>query len=143
MKKLLIIFGLFILLVFAGYSFLNNQIEDIKNESMDTLESDLESTDSAEMPLAGEEIVYTLEDVAEHDNKNDCWIIINGNVYDVTAYIKDKSHPGGEALLEGCGIDATELYETRPMGSNTPHSEKARGFLDSFQIGVSLEEPEM
>src|SRR5689334_21727949 len=52
---------------------------------------------------------YTLADVAAHSTKSNCWTAVNGNVYDVTPFI--DSHPGGvEAILNVCGIDATELF---------------------------------
>jgi predicted heme/steroid binding protein len=78
-------------------------------------------------------VSYTLSDVAEHDSAGDCWLAINGKVYDVTDYI--SSHPGGQAILEGCGKDATTLYENRPMGSETPHSASARTELEKYLIG--------
>jgi hypothetical protein len=53
----------------------------------------------------------------------------------VTGFIAGGKHGGGDAILAGCGINATQLFNTRPMGSGTPHSDKARGFLDSFYIG--------
>ena len=64
----------------------------------------------------------------------DCWMIINGNVYDVTGFI--AFHPGGNTILQGCGKDATEFFETRPMGSGTPHSTGARNKADTLKIGV-------
>jgi cytochrome b involved in lipid metabolism len=79
---------------------------------------------------------YTLEDVSQHATQEDCWFVINGSVYDVTEYIAGGKHPGGEAILKGCGKDATELFTTRPMGSGTDHSEKAYGFLENFKIGI-------
>ena len=75
----------------------------------------------------------TLSEIAKHDNQDDCWLLIDGKVYDVTDFV--GNHPGGEAILEGCGIDSTELYETRPMGSGTPHSDSAREGLENFYIG--------
>lgn len=44
------------------------------------------------------ETFYTLEEVAKHDNEDDCWMVINGKVYDVTDYIDD--HPGGDVILD-------------------------------------------
>ena len=46
---------------------------------------------------------YTLADVASHAVKADCWMAVEGKVYDVTSFI--PSHPGGEAILLGCGKD--------------------------------------
>lgn len=81
-----------------------------------------------------EAVTYTLDDVAKHSTPNDCWIILHGKVYDVSEF-GTSGHPGGEAVYQGCGIDATELFETRPTGSGTPHSEQARTYTDNFYIG--------
>lgn len=77
--------------------------------------------------------VYSLEEVVTHNNSTDCWLLINGNVYNVTNFI--SRHPGGTAIIQGCGTDATELFETRPMGSGTPHSTNAQSMLSDFFIG--------
>jgi cytochrome b involved in lipid metabolism len=76
---------------------------------------------------------YSPSQIAEHDSSDDCWIVVQDKVYDVTAFI--NSHPGGEAILQGCGTDATELYATRPMGSGTPHSNRANNLLQAYLIG--------
>lgn len=78
----------------------------------------------------------TLTEIAQHARKEDCWFAVGDKVYDVTPFIAKGIHPGGEAILEGCGKDATMLYETRPMGSGTPHSAKARESLEQFEIGI-------
>ncbi|EER09736.1 nitrate reductase, putative, partial [Perkinsus marinus ATCC 50983] len=39
----------------------------------------------------------TMEEVARHGTPNDCWIVVNGEVLDVTDYIKE--HPGGELSI--------------------------------------------
>jgi len=78
---------------------------------------------------------YTLSEVAQHGKSDDCWLAIEGKVYDVTTFIDGGKHPGGEAILEGCGKDATVLFNTRPMGSKTPHSDKARELIKNFEIG--------
>lgn len=79
--------------------------------------------------------IFTLAQVTKHDNREDCWLAIEGKVYDVTPFIASGKHPGKDAILQGCGKDATELYNTRPMGSKTPHSAKARELLPSYYIG--------
>jgi cytochrome b involved in lipid metabolism len=76
---------------------------------------------------------YTLEKVSVHDNENDCWLAISGKVYNATSFV--AIHPGGQAILQGCGKDATTLFETRPTGSGTPHSANARNMLERYYIG--------
>jgi cytochrome b involved in lipid metabolism len=78
---------------------------------------------------------YTLAEVAKHNKSTDCWLAISGKVYNVTPFIASGKHPGGAAILQGCGKDATTLFETRPMGSGTPHSEQAHNNLVNFYIG--------
>ncbi|MBW3003806.1 cytochrome b5 domain-containing protein [Candidatus Woesearchaeota archaeon] len=76
---------------------------------------------------------FSIEQISHHSTADDCWLLIDGKVYEVTEFI--PSHPGGQALLQGCGSDATELYETRPMGSGEPHSTRARDLLKNYYIG--------
>jgi cytochrome b involved in lipid metabolism len=40
---------------------------------------------------------YTRDEVAQHASRKDCWIIINGKVYDVTLYLEE--HPGSPDIL--------------------------------------------
>ncbi|KAI1790044.1 Flavocytochrome c [Ganoderma leucocontextum] len=52
---------------------------------------------------------WTAAEVAKHNKKDDCWVIIDGKVLDVTAFMPD--HPGGEkAILLYAGRDATEEF---------------------------------
>merc|ERR1719428_2158707 len=52
----------------------------------------------------------TKEEVAKHNNKDSCWVILNNQVLDVTKFLKD--HPGGElAILTFAGKDATEEFD--------------------------------
>jgi predicted lipoprotein with Yx(FWY)xxD motif len=86
-------------------------------------------------PVAAVQQIYTLADITLHGTPENCWLAIGGKVYDVTQIITDRKHPGGAPIVQGCGKDATSLFETRPMGSNTPHSEAARTWLTTFYIG--------
>jgi len=53
---------------------------------------------------------YTLEDVAKHTSKEDCWVVVNGQVMSVTDFLPD--HPGGvKAIMIHAGKDCTEEFE--------------------------------
>ena len=41
---------------------------------------------------------FTLEEVVQSRGTEVCWIIIRGNVYDVTNWLDE--HPGGEEILQ-------------------------------------------
>ncbi|MCL4125827.1 UNVERIFIED_CONTAM: hypothetical protein GTU68_064697, partial [Idotea baltica] len=46
------------------------------------------------------------EAVKKHSSEEDCWIIINNNIYNVTNFL--ENHPGGvDAIMEWAGKDAT------------------------------------
>ena len=62
----------------------------------------------------------SLSEVKKHNSPNDCWIIVNDKVYNVTNYL--KLHPGGEDLLTAqCGNNATTAFSNQG-GRGTGHS---------------------
>ncbi|XP_062109116.1 cytochrome b5 [Humulus lupulus] len=72
--------------------------------------------------------VFTLAQVSEHNTPKDCWLIINGKVYDVTKFLED--HPGGDdVLLSATGKDATDDFE------DVGHSDSARDMLKEYYVG--------
>jgi len=48
---------------------------------------------------------YTREEVAKHATQNDLWVIIDGQVYDLTRYV--DPHPGGLEIMKNAGGDAS------------------------------------
>lgn len=75
---------------------------------------------------------YSMDEVAKHSTADNCWLVIEGNVYDVTKFI--PNHPGKDAILMGCGKDATTLFNNRPNGSGA-HSSTARSLMKKLAIG--------
>ncbi len=75
---------------------------------------------------------YSMDEIAKHSSRESCWLIIEGNVYDVTKFV--PMHKGKDAILMGCGKDATELFNNRPNGSGA-HSSMARSLMKKFAIG--------
>lgn len=80
---------------------------------------------------------YTMAQVKKHNIETDCWLVIEGKVYDATSFI--PTHPGGKAILNGCGKDATGLFNERPTNNKGPHPATARAALEKLYIG-DLEE---
>lgn len=68
--------------------------------------------DSNRSPLlsSGGAESLSLEEVAKHCSREDCWIVLYGVVVNITDFI--TKHPGGEAiLLANAGKDATAKFE--------------------------------
>lgn len=127
-----------IILVGAGFFVYQSTRQSTSNEAVVVDVSPVEENmmdDTKDEMANGEMMSYTLEDVAQHATAEDCWFAINGTVYDVTSYIADAKHPGGPAILEGCGKDATTLFEGEEGPRNEPHSENAHSYLLNFEIG--------
>merc|ERR1719353_1378956 len=52
---------------------------------------------------------FTMEEVSKHTTKGDCWVVVAGQVLNVTNFLSE--HPGGElAILTFSGKDATEEF---------------------------------
>jgi cytochrome b involved in lipid metabolism len=72
---------------------------------------------------------FTTEEVKQHNKKEDCWIILDGKVYDVTKFLED--HPGGEEVVIDCaGRDATSDFD------DVGHSDEANTMRAEYEIGV-------
>lgn len=77
--------------------------------------------------------VYSLQAVAAHNRAENCWMAINGQVYDLSAYI--PQHPSApEVIVSWCGKEATNAYMTKNRGR--PHSAYASELLARYRIGV-------
>ncbi|GFQ00377.1 cytochrome b5 [Phtheirospermum japonicum] len=72
--------------------------------------------------------VHAFDNVANHNKKDDCWLIISGKVYDVTPFLEE--HPGGdEVLVMSTGKDATTNFE------DVGHSDDAQEKMKEFLVG--------
>ncbi|KAH7652467.1 Flavonoid 3'5'-hydroxylase protein [Dioscorea alata] len=73
--------------------------------------------------------VFNLQQLTEHNSKQDCWLAIHGKVVDVTKFLED--HPGGDqVLLEVAGKEATKEFE------DIGHSKVAKELVLEYQVGL-------
>ncbi|KAI7859964.1 hypothetical protein BDC45DRAFT_431621 [Circinella umbellata] len=58
----------------------------------------------------------SLQEVAQHNKKDDLWVILYGKVYDLTQFLPE--HPGGQKIiLKFAGKDATKAFERQHPSS--------------------------
>jgi L-lactate dehydrogenase (cytochrome) len=88
----------------------------------------------------------SVDEFIKHNSADDCWITVNGNVYDLTDFI--SMHPGGTTpLIQNAGHDATVLYnKIHPKGTieNFLPKDKQLGVLigEAPKIEIVLDEKE-
>ncbi|CAH8310005.1 unnamed protein product [Eruca vesicaria subsp. sativa] len=70
---------------------------------------------------------YSKSEVAVHNKREDCWIIIKDKVYDVTSYVEE--HPGGDAILDHAGDDSTDGF------FGPQHATRVFDMIEDFYIG--------
>lgn len=75
----------------------------------------------------------TQAEVAKHNNPQDCWIIVDKKIYNVTEFL--PLHPGGEdRIISFCGKDANEAFRTQ--GGKGSHSKQAEKKLENYYLGI-------
>lgn len=75
--------------------------------------------------------IYTRLDVAKHNKMNDCWVIVDNDIYDVTKFM--DFHPGGfQSIFYCAGDDATEEFK------NVGHSKEAYIIIKKYHIGTLI-----
>lgn len=73
---------------------------------------------------------YSLANVTTHASRSDCWVAVNGNVYDLTTWI--AQHPGGPAaIVKICGTDGSATFNKQHGGQA-----QANAALAQFKIGA-------
>jgi len=66
--------------------------------------SNLRGIDPSQFPLR-----VNKELLKQHNNKDDCWTVLKGKVYNITPYV--KFHPGGiDEIMKCAGRDGTALF---------------------------------
>ncbi|MFZ5391580.1 MAG: cytochrome b5 domain-containing protein [Patescibacteria group bacterium] len=140
MKKIvtiaLIIFVLIVGGIFAS-GFIFNSENNNSNSQNNTIappanqENKISTNDNNSSNQA---VSYDLAEVAKHNTNTDCWMIIDGKVYDFTDYL--NQHPDGpQSMIKYCGKDGTEAYVTKDKKRAQDHSAQAYAMLDDYYKG--------
>jgi hypothetical protein len=70
---------------------------------------------------------YTMAQVAANNSAKSCWAVIEGSVYNLTAWI--NSHPGGSgAIISLCGTEATSSFKGKHGNQSRPAAQLS-GYL--------------
>lgn len=69
----------------------------------------------------------TIDELKKHDNEKQPWFVVQGEVYDGTAFLGE--HPGGaQSIISAAGSDATDEFMAI-------HSETAKAMMPKYHIG--------
>lgn len=102
--------------------------EKLRNDSVASVDSGIGDCHREVDSETGLEVI-SLEEVNQHDTREDGWLVIYDKVYQVTEYL--RNHPGGEeVVMEYLGYDATLAF--RGVG----HSSNAMRILEKYLIGI-------
>lgn len=126
-KGIIIVAGVILVLIILPFSifFLSSgaNSQDSSNSS---------SSKSVSTSSASTNVKLTASEVAKHNTESDCYMIVNGKVYDVTTYL--PVHPGGAfRIIQYCGQDGTQAFDTK--GGQGQHSNRANNDLSSLYKG--------
>lgn len=115
----------FVLTILVGHSGAQATWKDRIDQTQATA---LEETGPKPINPAGT-INLTNSEINAHNLKSDCWSIVNGNVYNLTTYV--KSHPGGASVIANiCGKDGSKAFVNQHNTQGKPNK-----VLSSFLLG--------
>jgi cytochrome b involved in lipid metabolism len=131
-----LVFGIVSIVVIAAaavfFVFQFNQKEKQVNQVLTNIQKNNQNPNQKQNSNNNQSLTLTVEEVQKHNQPNDCWLIINDAVYDVTNYA--QFHPGGDQrIYRFCGQDATNAFQTK--GGRGSHSQRAIDQLKQLYLG--------
>ncbi|KAF2658179.1 nitrate reductase [Lophiostoma macrostomum CBS 122681] len=92
---------------------------------------EVEEPKEIKMTKDGVDKEISIDELRKHDKGDSPWFVVNGEVYDGTAFLKE--HPGGaQSIVSAAGLDTSDEFMAI-------HSETAKAMMPSYHIG-SLDE---
>lgn len=81
--------------------------ENLQGEN--TNETVKQQVQEAPMKKEGLDRIITIDELRKHDNEHDPWFVVNGEVYEGSAFLKD--HPGGaQSIISAAGMDTSDEF---------------------------------
>ncbi|KAJ9612447.1 hypothetical protein H2200_004044 [Cladophialophora chaetospira] len=85
----------------------------------------------------------SVSEISSHNRDTDCWIVIDGQVWDITNFAPD--HPGGPGIIyKYAGRDATQAYNeihSLAIIKNNLPADALKGILDQSTITEEWSQP--
>ena len=73
---------------------------------------------------------YTKEEILKHRKINDCWIIIQNEIYDVTDFI--LQHPAGpQLILNNAGLESSRHYNFHSLKAQKIWKQQFIGYINN------------
>lgn len=92
------------------------------------------NTESTSTPSSSTPFTCKWEDLSKHNREDDCWVAVDGKVYDITSWI--PKHPGGkEMILLSAGRDVTNLFESYHVMSDAPAQTLKKYYVGEISTG--------
>lgn len=125
----ILILGLGIFLVLQGNPKNGGQISAAENPNA-SIRPTTSQTDKQTQPKINNLVkAISMDEVKKHDKRSDCWMAIDKKVYDITEFIPE--HPGGSIIVQGCGSDATTMFEMQ----RKHQGDRTQSLLSKYYIG--------
>ena len=133
MKPLFLLSTLLFWLAVALFAWLDRAAAPVPAALAPALPAPAAAASDAPTTAPAAERRLTLAEVARHARPDDCWMAIDGSVYDFTASL--PRHPSEPEVIEAwCGREASEAYRTKTRGR--PHSAAATRRMADFRLGT-------
>lgn len=97
------ILALFIVILMLGCTSTEELYFEAKEKNRpESRSAEIKTTDPGTIDL-------TEDEAAKHDNEDDCWIIVDDEIYDVTEFL--DYNPQYRPIAQFCGADATVIFD--------------------------------
>ncbi|HLD18153.1 MAG TPA: cytochrome b5-like heme/steroid binding domain-containing protein [Patescibacteria group bacterium] len=119
-------------ILLAGLVFRDRSVSSLAVDNIQTPLKNTITREESQLSNTGGTTPLTSEELARHNGSNDCWLLIDSKVYNVTEYL--PRHPGGVFIITPfCGKDASIVFQTK--NGEGAHSSRAWDLLHLYSLG--------